>query len=90
MIFSIAVVGLAGFGMLSALAHFILRLKTKPARKYKQKIQKVKIQKMVNIEMDIDFFIKSLAGGIESARASISKEETLIIASSGHGHSSVG
>ena len=27
MIFSIAVVGLAGFGMLSALAHFILRLK---------------------------------------------------------------
>ena len=42
MIFSIAVVGLAGFGMLSALAHFILRLKTKPARKYKQKIQKVK------------------------------------------------
>ena len=33
MIFSIAVVGLAGFGMLSALAHFILRLKTKPARK---------------------------------------------------------
>ena len=35
-------------------------------------------------------FIQSLAGGIESARASISKEETLIIASSGHGHSSVG
>ena len=55
MIFSIAVVGLAGFGMLSALAHFILRLKTKPARKYKQKIQKVKTNRLYEISVHNPF-----------------------------------
>ena len=48
MIFSIVVVGSAGFGMLSALGHFMLRVSKKPKRKAKFKLSFEEAENMVN------------------------------------------
>ena len=47
MIFSIVVVGAAGFGMLSALGHFMMRVSKKPKRRQKYLLRQERMSRKV-------------------------------------------